>query len=73
MLELGSPQGIGICDAPVVKDEAVCVPPALAAYAEEALFEAEQDDDEPLPQEEARRLQSLMGQALGALWKARKE
>ena len=26
-----------------------------------------------LPPGEARRLQSLMGQALGALWKARKE
>jgi hypothetical protein len=73
MLELGSPKGIGICDAPVNKDEVISVPPALTAYAEEAVFEAEQDDEEPLPQGEARRLQSLMGQALGALWKARKE
>jgi hypothetical protein len=79
MLELGSPKGVGMCDvpviqdAPVTKDEGVSVPPALAAYAEEAVFEAEQDDDEPLPQDEARRLHSLMGLALGALWMARKE
>ena len=72
MLELGCPDGVGNCDAPVVKDEAASVPPALAAYAEEAVFEAEQDDDEPLPQDEARRLHSLMGQALLALWKARR-
>ncbi len=73
MLELGSPHGIGIAAAPVNKDEAVAVPPALAAYAEEAVFEAEHDEEEPLPQEEARRLHSLMGLALGALWKARKD
>ena len=73
MLELGSPKGLGLCDAPVGLDEVISVPPALAAYAEDAVFEAEHDDEEPLPQEEARRLQSLMGQALAALWKARKE
>ena len=73
MLELGSPKGIGICDAPVSTDAVIWVPPALAAYAEDAVFEAEHDDEEPLPQEEARRLQSLMGQALSALWKARKD
>ncbi len=71
MLELGCPKGVGLCDAPT--DAVVVVPSALAAYAEEAVFEAEHDDEEPLPQEEARRLQSLMGQALGALWTARKE
>ena len=71
MLELGCPKGVGLCDAPT--DAVTSVPPALAAYAEEAVFEAEHDDEEPLPQEEARRLQSLMGQALGALWTARKE
>ena len=73
MLELGCPKGLGLCDAPVEPDAVISVPPALAAYAEEAVFEAEHDDEEPLPGEEARRLQSLMGQALGALWKARKE
>ena len=73
MLELGSPKGTGVAEAPGTKDEAVLVPPALAAYAEEAVFEAEHDEEEPLPQEEARRLHSIMGLALGALWKARKE
>ncbi len=73
MLELGSPKGIGVAAAPVNKDEGVQVPSALAAYAEEAVFEAEHDEEEPLPQEEARRLHSIMGQALGALWKARKD
>ena len=73
MLELGSPKGIGVAEAPVNKDEQVLVPPALAAYAEEAVFEAEHDEEEPLPQEEARRLHSIMGLALGALWKARKD
>ena len=73
MLELGSPKGIGVAEAPVNKDEAIWVPPALTAYAEEAVFEAEHDEEEPLPQEEARRLHSIMGLALGALWKARKD
>ena len=73
MLELGSPKGVSVVDVPVNKDEAGLVPPALAAYAEEAVFEAEHDEEEPLPQEEARRLHSIMGLALGALLKARKE
>lgn len=74
MLELGSPKGIGIVDPPVNQDEVGGgVPSALAAYAEEAVFEAEQDDEEPLPGEEAKRLHPLMGRALAALWKARKE
>lgn len=74
MLELGSPKGIGIVEPPVNQDEVGGgVPSALAAYAEEAVFEAEQDDEEPLPEEEAKRLHPLMGRALAALWKARKD
>ena len=74
MLELGSPNGIGIVEPPVNQDEVGGgVPSALAAYAEEAVFEAEQDDEEPLPPDEAKRLHPLMGRALAALWKARKD
>lgn len=74
MLELGSPNGIGIVAPPVNQDEVGGgVPSALAAYAEEVVFEAEHDEEEPLPGEEAKRLHSLMGRALTALWKARKD
>jgi hypothetical protein len=72
MLELGGPKGSRLCDVPVEADDS-SVPPALAAYAEEAIFEAEHDEEEPLPAVEAKRLQSLMGQALRALWKAQKD
>jgi hypothetical protein len=66
MIELGSPNGIGIVDPPVNQDEVGGgVPSALAAYAEEALFESEL--------EETDGLNPLMGRALAALWKARKD
>lgn len=66
MLELGSPNGIGIVDPPVNQDEVGGgVPSALVAYAEEALFDSEL--------EEVDGLKPLMGRALAALWKARKD
>jgi hypothetical protein len=48
------------------------VPEALAAYAEEALFEAEQDEERPLAAEELARVRTLVRRGLAALWHARK-
>jgi hypothetical protein len=46
------------------------LPPALVAYAEEALFEAEQDEEAPLSAEEAPRVRTLVMRGLAALWSA---
>lgn len=75
MLELGWPAGVDRVDpAALEKDgtEAPPVPEALAAYAEEALFEAEQDEEIPLSPEELARVRALVRRGLAALWRARK-
>lgn len=46
------------------------LPPALVAYAEEALFEAEQDEEAPVPAEELPRVRELVMRGLAALWNA---
>jgi hypothetical protein len=53
-------------------DEAGEVPLALWTYAEEALFEAEQDDEAPLSPSEAERVKRLARAGLLALYRARK-
>ncbi|WP_224248604.1 hypothetical protein [Hyalangium gracile] len=75
MLELGWPPGLASVDPAVLEredTEAPPVPEALAAYAEEALFEAEQDEEHPLSAEESARVRTLVRRGLAALWKARK-
>ncbi len=75
MLELGWPQGVSGVAPEAVKEqgtEAPPVPEALAAYADEALFEAEQDEEHPLTAEELTRVRTLVKRGLGALWGARK-
>jgi hypothetical protein len=75
MLELGWPPGIASVDLADLQrgdTEAPPVPQALAAYAEEALFEAEQDEEHPLSAEELARVRTLVRRGLAALWKARK-
>jgi len=47
------------------------IPEALRSFAEEALFEARQDEKEPLPDEEAKAVEQVVWRALGALWNAR--
>jgi hypothetical protein len=75
MLELGWPPGLVSVDPAALEKpgtEAPPVPQALAAYAEEALFEAEQDEEQPLSAEELARVRTLVRNGLAALWRARK-
>jgi hypothetical protein len=75
MLELGWPPGLASVDPAVLEKPGTEVPPvpqALAAYAEEALFEAEQDEEQPLSAEELKRVRTLVRGGLAALWRARK-
>ncbi|MFL5354762.1 hypothetical protein [Archangium sp.] len=75
MLELGWPQGLASVAPRAMTDagmEASPVPPALAAYADEALFEAEQDEEHPLSPEELAKVRSLVKRGMAALWGARK-
>ncbi|MBN1206154.1 MAG: hypothetical protein JXB05_14650 [Myxococcaceae bacterium] len=75
MLELGWPPGLASVDPAVLEredTEAPPVPQALTAYAEEALFEAEQDEERPLSAEELARVRTLVRRGLAGLWRARK-
>lgn len=75
MLELGWPPGLASVEPAELQGEDTKAPPvpeSLAAYAEEALFEAEQDEEHPLSAEELARVRTLVRRGLAALWKARK-
>ncbi|MDY7225827.1 hypothetical protein [Hyalangium rubrum] len=75
MLELGWPAGLSSVDPTVLEREGTEAPPvpqALTAYAEEALFEAEQDEEHPLSAEELARVRTLVQRGLAALWRGRK-
>jgi hypothetical protein len=75
MMELGWPQGLSSVDPAVLEKPGTEVPPvpqALSAYADEALFEAEQDEEQPLSTEELGRVRTLVRSGLAALWRARK-
>jgi hypothetical protein len=75
MLELGWPPGLARVDPAELESEGTEAPPvpeALAAYAGEALFEAEQDEEHPLSAEELARVRTLVRRGLAALWRARK-
>ncbi|MGZ3460173.1 MAG: hypothetical protein ACXU86_16925 [Archangium sp.] len=75
MLELGWPQGLASVAPEAMEDsgtEALPVPAALAAYADEALFEAEQDEEHPLSPEELAKVRTRVKRGLAALWSARK-
>jgi hypothetical protein len=75
MLELGWSQGVASVAPEVMEDpgmEALPVPEALAAYADEALFEAEQDEEHPLSPEELAKVRTWVKRGLAALWGARK-
>lgn len=65
MLELGAPTGLGRV---VVGDGDVEVPPALAAWAQEAVFQAATDEDEPLDAAQSSELGRLVETGLRALW-----
>ncbi|MBF5046459.1 hypothetical protein FGE12_28860 [Aggregicoccus sp. 17bor-14] len=77
MLELGWPAGVAtvppgaLATAPT--PDAPPVPAALATYAEDALFEAEHDEEHPLVPEELAPVRNLVTRGLAALWQARKK
>lgn len=77
MLELGWPAGVASVDPAEVEgskgSEASPVPPALQSYVDESLFEAEQDEEQPLSPEELARVRPLVQRGLAALWRARKK
>jgi hypothetical protein len=75
MLELGWPQGVTSVPPEALRGTGTELPPvpmAIAAYADEALFEAEQDEEHPLAPEELTRVRSLVKHGMAALWGARK-
>ncbi|WP_257457393.1 hypothetical protein [Archangium lipolyticum] len=75
MLELGWPQGLASVAARAMEEpgtETPPVPAALTAYADEALFEAEQDEEHPLTPEELTKVRTLVKRGTVALWSARK-
>ena len=69
MIELGTQAPLKAAELP--EEDSPEVPEALWAYAEEAIFEAEQDEESPLPKEEADTVRRWARRALAALWRAR--
>jgi hypothetical protein len=74
MLELGWPPGLtSVKPAALEADtDAPPVPQPLRDYADEALYEAEQDEEQPLSSEELEAVRRLVRRGLAALWSARK-
>ncbi|MCE9669225.1 hypothetical protein LY474_15545 [Myxococcus stipitatus] len=74
MLELGWPPGIASVHPAALETETTAppVPSALRQYADEALFEAEQDEEQPLSSQELEAVRTLVQRGLAALWSARK-
>jgi hypothetical protein len=70
LLELGASGGVGRIDSSALTGDATGadVPHALAAWAQEAVFQAATDEEAPFPEEGQRQLTSLVTQALQALW-----
>jgi hypothetical protein len=70
MLELGAAAGVGRIDSTAFTGEAAGadVPVALAAWAQEAIFQAATDEEGPLATEDARQLDALVMKALKVLW-----
>jgi hypothetical protein len=74
MLELGWPPGLTPVNPAALEadTEAPPVPQPLQAYADEALFEAEQDEEQPMAAQELEAVRRLVRRGLAALWSARK-
>ncbi len=64
VLELGAPNGLGRVEVGSGGE----VPSTLAAWAQEAVFQAATDEDEPLNETDAKELQRLVDGGLKALW-----
>ncbi|QSQ11275.1 hypothetical protein [Myxococcus landrumensis] len=74
MLELGWPPGVAsVRSAALVADTtAPPMPESLRTYVDEVLFEAEQDEEQPLEGQELEAVRALVQRGLAALWSARK-
>lgn len=73
MIELGWRPGVGRASRErLLKAPGDGVPAALKAYAEEAVFEAEQDEQVPLSPDEGRKVREVVERGLAALWEARR-
>ncbi len=74
MLELGCGAAPGRVDPAALKTSpgGEGGPSALIAYADEALFEAEQDEEAPVPANEAAELRGWVRNLVAALWAARR-
>lgn len=74
MIELGWPAGLrSVALTELERVNPPDYPGALVPYVEEALFEAEQDEGEPLTAEESRQAREIVNRCAGALWNARRE
>jgi len=73
MIELGWPAGIRSVAREQLEDPTEGAPPpkSLQAYADEAFFEAEQDEQAPLKPADSARVRALVNKGLTALWSAR--
>jgi hypothetical protein len=74
LIELGWPPGVrSLARAELQEAERGQPPPAaLQAYADEAVFEAEQDEEAPLTPADSARAKASVSQGLRALWSARR-
>lgn len=73
MIELGWPPGIRSVARAELQEAVSGQPPpaAFQDYADEALFEAEQDEEAPLTPADSARVKALVTLGLSALWSAR--
>jgi len=75
MLELGTDHGTrAVRPEELAGKNAVSqdAPPSLTGYVDEALFEAQQDEEQPLSRDESAQVRERVMQGLSALWQARR-
>lgn len=74
MIELGWPPGVRSVARAELQGAGPGEPPpaAFQAYADEAVFEAEQDEEAPLTPADSARVKALVSLGLSALWSARR-
>jgi hypothetical protein len=74
MLELGTPRGTRAVRLEELTGKTVRqdAPPSLTAYVDEALYEAQHDEEQPLSPEEAAGVRERVMEGLVALWNARR-
>jgi hypothetical protein len=70
MIELGAQKPLRQVAPEALNEQEPQVPAALWAYAEEAIFEAEQDEEAPLEAKEAETVRTWAKRSLAALWRA---